>query len=40
MPGVESGTIGPKYGFRGKDNGYCAFDHVRIPRTHMLMGVA
>lgn len=37
IPGVEVGDIGPKYGFNGKDNGYCIFNQVRIPRTNMLM---
>lgn len=37
MPGVEVGDIGPKFGFSAKDNGYCIFKHVRIPRRNMLM---
>jgi len=37
MPGIEVGDIGPKFGFYTKDNGYCIFNHVRIPRRQMLM---
>jgi len=36
MPGVEVGDIGPKLGYNLVDNGYCRFDHVRIPRKNML----
>ncbi|KAF1922622.1 acyl-CoA oxidase [Didymella exigua CBS 183.55] len=32
--GVKMGDIG----YNEKDNGYAAFEHVRIPRTYMLMG--
>ena len=38
-PGVSSGDIGPKFGYTSKDNGWAMFDHVRIPRTNMLMGI-
>ena len=38
-PGVECGDIGPKFGYTSKDNGYAIFNHVRIPRTNMLMGL-
>ena len=31
------GDIGPKFGFSAKDNGYCIFKGVRIPRRNMLM---
>lgn len=31
------GDIGPKIGFNAMDNGYCSFDHVRIPRLNMAM---
>ncbi len=31
------GDIGPKFGFDAKDNGYCIFKNVRIPRRNMLM---
>lgn len=37
LPGVEVGDIGPKFGFYSKDNGYCIFKGVRIPRRNMLM---
>ena len=37
MPGVKSGDIGPKMGYNAKDNGWLTFDHVRIPRSQMLM---
>jgi len=33
MPGVKTGDIGPKLGFRGKDNGWGTFNNVRIPRS-------
>jgi len=36
MPGIDVGDIGPKMGYNLVDNGYCRFDHVRIPRDHML----
>ena len=39
LPGVTTGDIGPKLGYQSKDNGFAAFDHVRIPRTDMLMGI-
>ena len=35
--GIEIGDIGPKFGFTAKDNGYCIFKNVRIPRRNMLM---
>ncbi|XP_011443813.3 peroxisomal acyl-coenzyme A oxidase 1 [Magallana gigas] len=37
MPGVESGDIGPKFGFNSNDNGYLKLSNVRIPRENMLM---
>lgn len=40
LPGVTLGDIGPKLGFMSVDNGFCLFDHVRVPREHMLMGLA
>ncbi|KAF1319782.1 Peroxisomal acyl-coenzyme a oxidase, partial [Globisporangium splendens] len=40
LPGIEVGDIGPKVGFNGVDNGYCAFDNVRIPRENMMMRYA
>jgi len=39
MPGVKTGDIGPKIGYHSKDNGWATFDHVRIPRSDMLMGL-
>jgi acyl-CoA oxidase len=39
MPGVKTGDIGPKLGYSAKDNGWATFDHVRIPRTDMMMGL-
>lgn len=36
MPGVQSGDLGPKLGYHGKDNGWCSFDKVRIPHDQML----
>ena len=38
-PGVNCGDLGPKIGYTSKDNGWCSFDKVRIPRTDMLMGL-
>ncbi|KAF0690793.1 Aste57867_17848 [Aphanomyces stellatus] len=40
LPGVTLGDIGPKIGFHAVDNGYCAVNHVRIPRRNMLMRFA
>jgi len=36
MPGIKCGDMGPKFGYHSKDNGWLAFDHVRIPRDQML----
>ena len=38
LPGIEAGDIGPKAmgGYATTDNGYVKFDHVRIPKDHML----
>lgn len=36
LPGVETGDIGPKWGFLAKDNGYMILNNVRIPRKNML----
>jgi acyl-CoA oxidase len=35
--GVALGDVGPKRGCDGTDNGWLSFDHLRIPRTNMLM---
>lgn len=40
MKGIDSGDLGPKFGYESKDNGWATYDHVRIPRTNMLMRVA
>jgi acyl-CoA oxidase len=36
LPGIDVGDCGAKIGFNYVDNGYVSFDHVRIPRTHLL----
>ncbi|KAF5353255.1 hypothetical protein D9756_008030 [Leucocoprinus leucothites] len=38
LPGITIGDIGPKSmgGFAATDNGFARFNHVRIPRAHML----
>jgi len=38
-PGCNAGDLGPKIGYQSKDNGWCTFNQVRIPRTNMLMGL-
>jgi len=40
LSGVKLGDIGPKLGFMSVDNGFCSFDHLRVPRENMLMGLA
>ncbi|KAF8523695.1 acyl-CoA dehydrogenase/oxidase C-terminal [Hysterangium stoloniferum] len=37
IPGLELGDIGLKFGMNSGDNGYAVFNHVRIPRRHLLM---
>uniref|UniRef100_A0A2S2PYQ1 Putative peroxisomal acyl-coenzyme A oxidase 1 n=1 Tax=Sipha flava TaxID=143950 RepID=A0A2S2PYQ1_9HEMI len=37
MPGIKIGEIGSKMGMNSANNGYLAFDNVRLPRMHMLM---
>ncbi|KAL0851514.1 hypothetical protein ABMA28_007305 [Loxostege sticticalis] len=37
MPGIKVGEIGAKLGMNGTNNGFLGFEHVRIPREHMLM---
>ncbi|KAK3002039.1 hypothetical protein RJ639_020988 [Escallonia herrerae] len=42
LPGITVGDIGMKFGngaYNTMDNGVLRFDHVRIPRSHMLMRV-
>ncbi|XP_039056990.1 peroxisomal acyl-coenzyme A oxidase 1-like [Hibiscus syriacus] len=43
LPGITVGDIGMKFGsgaYNSMDNGVLKFDHVRIPRDQMLMGVS
>ncbi|KDO35673.1 hypothetical protein SPRG_18833 [Saprolegnia parasitica CBS 223.65] len=40
LPGVHLGDIGAKIGFNGVDNGYCYFEHVRVPKAQLLLGTA
>lgn len=40
MPGITIGDIGPKMGLHSVNNGFLAFDNVRVPRDAMLMGNA
>ena len=40
LPGVTTGDIGPKLGYNNQDNGWAAFDSVRIPRDWMAMRYA
>lgn len=37
LRGVKVGDIGPKFSFASSNNGFLAFDNVRIPREQMLM---
>ena len=37
LPGIKAGDMGPKMGYNSQNNGWCTFDHVRIPRNQMLM---
>ena len=37
LKGVKCGDMGPKMGYNSKNNGWCTFDQVRIPRDQMLM---
>ena len=36
LKGVQLGDMGPKMGYTGKNNSWCQFDHVRIPRENLL----
>ena len=36
MPGIKTGSIGPKFGYSSKDNGWMTMDHVRIKKDQML----
>ena len=40
LPGVNAGDMGPKFGYNSKNNGWCSFNQVRIPRDQMLMRYA
>ena len=33
LPGIEGGDIGPKLGYSNKENGYMAFNSIKVPRT-------
>ncbi|GMS93122.1 hypothetical protein PENTCL1PPCAC_15297, partial [Pristionchus entomophagus] len=37
LPGITVGDIGPKMAYNTTDNGFLAFDNIRIPRKQMLM---
>ncbi|XP_012257945.2 probable peroxisomal acyl-coenzyme A oxidase 1 [Athalia rosae] len=37
LSGIKIGEIGTKLGMNATNNGFLGFDHVRIPREHMLM---
>lgn len=37
LPGINAGDMGPKMGYHSKNNGWCTFDKVRIPRENMPM---
>lgn len=36
LSGIEVGDVGTKLGYNAADNGFCSFNQVRIPRTHLL----
>lgn len=40
VKGVKCGDMGTKMGYNAKNNGWCTFDNVRIPREQMLMRFA
>lgn len=40
LKGVKAGDMGAKMGYNAKNNGWCTFDNVRIPRDQMLMRYA
>ena len=35
--GVSLGDMGPKFGYASKNNGWCHFNNVRIPRDQLFM---
>jgi len=37
LSGIKIGEIGSKMGMNSANNGYLAFNNVRLPRMHMLM---
>jgi len=36
LNGIEIGDIGPKWGYGNKDNGFMAFNNVRVPKDSLL----
>ena len=36
LPGIEVGEVGEKLGYNSVDNGFLAFNHVRVPRKALL----
>lgn len=36
LPGIESGDMGPKFGYHSKDNGWLTLSNVKIPKSQML----
>ncbi len=36
LPGIAAGSVGPKFGRQGVDNGWIQFHQVRVPRENML----
>ena len=36
LSGRSMGDMGPKFGYNSKNNGWAAFDNVRVPRTNLL----
>lgn len=37
LKGIKIGEIGARMGLNSVNNGFLGFEHVRIPRRHMLM---
>jgi acyl-CoA oxidase len=37
MPGVKADGMGPKIGYHSKNDGWCTFNNLRIPRENMPM---
>lgn len=36
LPGIDAGDIGPKLGYKHKDNGFLSFSNVKVPRNALL----